>query len=289
MTNTKNRKFNKDKITQYIGKGIIYFILGFWAILTIYPFIWVVLNSFKPSSDIIRNSLSLPINNFTFTNYKNAYNSPYNIFRAYSNSLIVSISVVVVVLFIAGFASFAMARYNFKGKKIVFGTIIATMMFPIFSIIKPLQKMLFEMNLLDNRLGVILPQIAGNLGFAVVILTGFIQQLPKDIEESAFIDGANVFQIMFYLIFPMAKSAFATSAIFVFLWSYNDLFLQMNVIDDLNKMPIGALLLEISSVYGTDFGLMATAVTIIIVPVIIVYIFLQKHIIKGLTAGAIKG
>ena len=195
----------------------------------------------------------------------------------------------VVVLFVAGFASFAMARYNFKGKKIVFGTLIATMMFPIFSIIRPLQKMLFQMNLLDNRNGVILPQIAGNLGFAVVILTGFIQQLPKDIEESAFIDGANVFQIMFYLIFPMAKSAFATSAIFVFLWSYNDLFLQMNVIDDINKMPIGALLLEISSVYGTDFGLMATAVTIIIVPIIIVYIFLQKHIIKGLNAGAIKG
>jgi len=192
-------------------------------------------------------------------------------------------------LIVAGFGSFALARFNFKGKKIVYGFIIACMMFPIFSTMFPLNKMLVKMGLNNTKLGVILPQIAGNIGFAVVILTGFIQQLPIEVEESAYIDGATIWQRLLYLVFPMAKSAFATTAIFVFLWSYNDLFLQMIIIKDKSKYPIGALLREISSKYGTDFGLMASSVTLIVVPVIIVYILLQKHIIKGLTAGAVKG
>lgn len=274
---------------RYGKKTIIYIVLSLWSLLTLYPFVWVILNSFKPSNDIIRDSLSFPIKNFTFDNYIKAFNSDYNIFQSYFNSIFISTCVVIAVLIIAGFASFALARFNFKGKKIVYGFIIACMMFPIFSIIFPLHRILISLNLNGTRMGVILPQIAGNIGFAVIILTGFIQQLPIEVEESAYIDGANIFQILFLLVFPMAKSAFASTAIFVFLWSYNDLFLQMIVIQDRDKMPISALLKEISSKYGTDFGLMASSVTLIVVPVIIVYILLQKHIIKGLTSGAIKG
>ncbi|HHU29030.1 TPA: carbohydrate ABC transporter permease [bacterium] len=274
---------------RYGKKTIIYILLSIWATLTLYPFFWVIINSFKPSSDIIRDSLSIPITNFTFDNYIKAFTSDYNIFRSYMNSFIVSFSVVFAVLIIAGFASYALARYNFKGKKLVYAFIIACMMFPIFSVIYPLHQILINLKLNGSRLGVILPQIAGNVSFAVVILTGFIQQLPVEVEESAYIDGANIFQILFIVVFPMAKSAFASTAIFVFLWSYNDLFLQMVIIQDKDKMPICALLKEISSKYGTDFGLMASSVTLIIVPVIIVYILLQNHIIKGLTAGAIKG
>src|SRR5690554_2548142 len=273
---------------EYGRKTIIYIILTIWAFLTLYPLYWVIINSFKPSNEIILNSLRFPFASFTFDNYRKAFNSGFNIFKSYYNSLFISITVVVVVLIVAGFGSFALARFNFKGKKIVYGFIIACMMFPIFSTMFPLNKMLVKMGLNNTKLGVILPQIAGNIGFAVVILTGFIQQLPIEVEESAYIDGATIWQRLLYLVFPMAKSAFATTAIFVFLWSYNDLFLQMIIIKDKSKYPIGALLREISSKYGTDFGLMASSVTLIVVPVIIVYILLHKHIIKGLTAGALK-
>ncbi|VEU79829.1 carbohydrate ABC transporter permease [Haploplasma axanthum] len=268
---------------------ITYIVLSIWALITIYPFIWIVINSFKPSADILRNSFNLPFKNFTFSNYITAATGEYNIIRAYGNSLFISIIVVILVLLIAGLASFALARYNFKGKKIVYGFIIACMMFPIFSIIYPLHEILIKLGINGTRFGVVLPQVAGNVGFAVVILTGFMQQLPIEVEESAYIDGANVFQVLYHLVFPMAKPAFATTSIFVFLWSYNDLFLQMVVISDKDKMPISAILKEISSKYGTDFGLMAASVTLVIIPVLLVYILLQKHIIKGLTAGAIKG
>ncbi len=275
----------KNKISTIL----IYVVLSLWALSTIYPFVWVVVNAFKPSNAIISDAFSLPIDNFTFDNFRNAIYGEYNILRAYVNSLIISSSVVILVSLFAGLASFALARYDFRFKNMVYGLVIICMMFPIFSIIFPLYDLLIKFNLGGKHLGVILPQTAGNVGFAVIILTGFIKQLPLEVEESAYIDGANLPQVLIYLILPMAKSAFATTAIFVFLWSYNDLFLQMLVLKRKSVMPISAILREISSKYGTDFGLMAASVALISVPILIVYFILQKHIIKGLTAGAIKG
>ena len=269
---------------------IIYMILILWMMTTIFPFLWVLINSFKLKDVIIIDSFSLPIKTFTLDNYKEALFGKYEIYRAYLNSFIISFSVVFCVMIIAIFAAFAMSRYEFKGKKLIYAILIASMMFPIFSTIFPLFRMLVSFNLQGRHLGVILPQIAGNVAFATILLKGFIDSLPKEVEESAFMDGANIFQVIFKVVVPMSKSAIVSSSIFVFLWSYNDLFLQMIILTDKEKMPISALLLEISSKEGgTNYGLMVAAVALIAIPMLIVYFVLQKHIIKGLTAGAIKG
>lgn len=279
---------NRKKYITNIG---IYGFLTLWAITTIYPFVWIILNSFKQKDSILTNSFGLPNSTtFTLNNYKDALFGKYNLFQAYANSLIISLSVVAGVLLISVLASFVMARYEFRGKKIFYFLMVACMMFPIFSIIFPLLKFLTRMDLMNNYLGVILPQIAGNIAFTTILLTGFIKQLPLEIEESAYLEGANIFQVIFRLIIPMSKSSFATASIFVFLWSYNDLFLQMLVITDKKLMPISALLREISSKEGgTNQGLMVASVAIIAIPILVVYVILQKHIIKGLTAGAVKG
>lgn len=273
-----------------ISNTLIYTVLATWMFGTVYPFIWVLLNSFKDKNSIINNSFSIPITTFTLDNYREALFGRYELWRAYINSFIISGSVVIVVILLAVFTAFAMSRYQFKGKKIIFGLLIASMMFPIFSTIFPLFRMLVRLGIQGEFLGVILPQIAGNLAFATILLTGFINSLPKELEESAFIDGANIFQVIFKVIVPNAKSAISSAAIFVFLWSYNDLFLQMIILKDVDKMPISALLLEISSKEGgTNYGLMVAAVALIAIPILVLYLFLQKHIIKGLLAGAIKG
>lgn len=270
-------------------RTLIYIILTLWALGCIYPFVWILINSFKDKGDILTNSFSLPIKSFTLDNFKSAIFGRYNVLQAYLNSFIISFSVVVLVLIITTFSSYALARYNFKGKKFIYALVIACMMFPIFSTIFPLYKMLVNFKIHGTHLGVILPQVAGNIGFATILLTGFIQNIPKEVEESAYLDGANVFQIMRYITVPMSKSAYSSAAIFVFLWSYNDLFLQMLILTDKRKMPISALLREISSKEGgTNQGLMVAAVALIAIPIIIVYFFLQKNIIKGLTAGAVK-
>lgn len=189
----------------------------------------------------------------------------------------------------AAFLSFAMTRYEFKGKAAISTLLVASLMFPVFSTIIPVFRMIVSWNLLNTNVAVILPQIAGNLSFATLIMIGFMQGISIEMEEAAYMEGASVFQVFGKIIVPLCKPSLSTVAIFSFLWSYNDLFVQKIMIRDNTKFPISTLLEQISSKYGTDFGLMAASVTIIIIPVIIVYILLQKNIIKGLTAGAIKG
>lgn len=268
---------------------IIYIVLILWAITTVFPFIWVILNSFKESRDVINNSFSFPVNG-SLDNFRNAF-SKLDIMKSYMNSFIISGSVTIGAMILSSMMAFAMTRYRFKGKAIIDGLIVGSLMFPVFATIVPVMGMMTKLGFIGsgNLLAVILPQIAGNLSFATIVMMGFLRGLPLEMEEAAYMEGANVGQVFRRIIVPLAKPSLATVAIFCFLWSYNDLFTQMCLIRQRKNYPICALLKEISSMYGTDYGLMAASVTLIVVPVVIVYMFLQKNIIKGLTAGAVKG
>ncbi len=280
MVTKRNKKIKPSRV-------IIYTVLILWAITTIFPFVWVIINSFKPSSEVLTSSFSLP-KAFSGDNYITAF-SRLNVLNAYKNSLLISCSVTAGVMVLSALMSFGLTRYQFKGKKMIQSLIIASLMFPVFSTIIPVFRMIVSWGLLNKNIAVILPQIAGNLSFATVVVTGFMQNVPIEMEEAAYMEGANVFQVFGRIIVPLCKPSLSTVAIFSFLWSYNDLFVQNIMIRDNTKFPISTLLQQISSLYGTDFGLMAASVAIIIIPVVIVYIFLQKNIVKGLTAGAIKG
>jgi len=277
------------------SKIVTYVVLCLWALTTVYPCIWVILNSFRKKGLILSDSFSLPLGEaFTWDNYLTAMERS-DFGNAYLNSILISGSVTIFVVIFAGLAAYGMCRYRFKGRGLLYSMIMAGMMFPVFSTIIPVFRMQVMMGIAGtgNRwlslIAVILPQIAGNLCFAIIILMGFIQSVPIELEESAYLDGCNVFQIFFRIIVPAAKSSFATVSIFAFLWSYNDLFTQSFFLRYPQERAITGLLNEISSQAGVNYGLMAASVVIVVVPVLIVYVCLQKHIIKGLTAGAVKG
>lgn len=270
-----------------VWKIIIYVLLIAWAVTTIFPFLWVIINSFKPSAEVLASSFSLP-KIFTLDNYKNAF-SNLNVLQAYKTSILISGSVTIGVMLLSTMMAFAITRYRFKGKKFLNNLIIASLMFPVFSTIIPVFRMMVSWNLVNKEISVILPQIAGNLSFATIIMIGFLKEIPIELEEAAYMEGASVFNVFAKIILPLSRSSLSTVGIFSFLWSYNDLFVQMIMIRDRTKYPVCSLLQEISSKYGTDYGLMAASVAIIVVPVLLVYILLQKNIIKGLTAGAVKG
>ena len=283
----------KKKVSP--SKIVTYVILCLWAVTTIYPFIWVILNSFRQKGLILKDSFSIPFGEaFTLDNYITAFERS-DFANAYLNSFLISGTVTIVVIFLAGLAAYGLVRYRFKLRTLLYSLIMAGMMFPVFSTIIPVFRMEVMMGVAGtgNRwlslLAVILPQIAGNLCFAIIILMGFIQSVPIDLEESAYLDGCNVFQIFLHIIMPAAKSSFATVAIFTFLWSYNDLFTQSFFLRYPQERGITGLLNEISSQAGVNYGLMASAVVLVVIPVLVVYVCLQKHIIKGLTAGAVKG
>ena len=280
-----------------LSRLFTYLILTFWGITTVYPFLWVIINSFRVKGEIRSDSFSIPwpwTDSFTLDNYQTATERA-DFFKAYTNSLVISLAVTVVVVVLAGLAAYGLVRYNFRGKKIVYGLVIASMMFPVFSTIIPVFRMeaMWGIASTGDRwlsvLSVILPQIAGNLSFSIIVLMGFIRSIPVELEESAYLDGCGPVSIYFKIIMPVARPSFATVAIFSFLWSYNDLFTQMFFLRYPDERTITLLLNEISSQAGVNYGLMAASVVLVVVPVLVVYILLQKNIIKGLTVGAIKG
>lgn len=285
-----NRK-KKDSLQT----GLIYVILVIWALTTIYPILWVIMNSFKDKKHIMSDAFSLPLGElFTLGNYKDAFEKV-DILSAYRNSILISGSVAVLVILMAGMASFALVRYRFRLNKTLYSLVIAAMMFPVFSTIIPVFRMEYGWGLAGSGkvglslLSVILPQTAGNMAFAMVVLTGYMKGLPIELEEAAFMEGCNAYQIFYKVVMPLTKPSFATVGIFSFLWSYNDLFTQQFFLRNKEEWAITRLLLEISSKEGTNYGLMAAVVTLVVVPLLIVYVCLQKYIIKGMTAGAVKG
>lgn len=282
--------------TSPVSKGFIYAGLSLWALTTIYPFFWVLMSSFKTRRSIRNDIFALPnAETFTLQNYVTAFERV-NIGDAYITSLVISVTVTVVVILLAGMSAYAMARYTFKLRPVLHSLVIASMMFPVFATIIPVFRMMnswgiihFESNFY-SRLNVILPQIAGNLSFAVVVLMGFIRSsIPIDLEEAAYLEGYSVYRIFFKIVMPLARPSFATVGIFAFLWSYNDLFTQMFFLANKRTYSITRLLSEITSQAGNNNALLCAAIVLVVVPVLIVYIALQKNIIKGLTAGAVKG
>ncbi|MCR5704703.1 MAG: carbohydrate ABC transporter permease [Eubacterium sp.] len=284
----KTRKFKISNI-------FIYTILSVWALTTIFPLVWSIMNSFKDKKQIYRDSFSLPLGNlFSLKNYEMLFER-YDIARAYMHSIIISGTVTIAVILFAGMAAYIMSRYKFKGKGILEAVLYAGMMFPVFSTIVPNMSMLTEIGIAGqndtalNMLAVILLQIAGNMCFAIIVLTSYIRTLPIELEEAAYMEGCNIFQIYFKVIMPLSKPSFVTVGVFSFLWSYNDLFTQMFFLRTPDDYAITVLLNNIASKEGVNYGALFSSVTLIVIPVLVVYLLLQKYIIKGMTVGAVKG
>ncbi|MDR0269383.1 carbohydrate ABC transporter permease [Paenibacillus sp.] len=269
------------------GTAFMYFVLTAWSLTTIYPLFWIFNNSFKVSRDVMNKSFSLALNP-VLVNYTTAFDR-INIGRSYLNSIIMSGSTVILVLLFGGLAAYVLSRFNFRGKKIMYSILYATLLVPAFATVVPVYELLIKTKLVNTYLGLILPQTAGNLTFAILVIAGYMATIAKELEEAAFIDGCNRWQMFLKIFMPVSRPVFASVTIFVFLWSYNDLFSALIFVNKESVRPIVALLNEISSQYGTDFGLMATAVTLTVLPILLIYLFVNKFIEQGLTEGAVKG
>ncbi len=269
------------------GRVFVYILLSLWAISTIFPLVWVVLNSFKTSREIISETFKIPTNP-TLENYINAFQT-IDIGRSYMNSLVMSGSVVLLVLFFGGLAAFAMARMNFRLRGLLQTVLIMSLLIPAFATIVPVYRMMISLDLVNTYWGLIIPQTAGNLPFAILVISGYMATIPKEIEEAAVMDGCNRWKMFYRIFFPISLPSFATVGTFVFLWSYNDLFSSLVFVEHAHVRPIVVLLAQVSSQYGTDYGLMTAAITMVVIPVIVFYLLAQKTFEKGATAGSVKG
>lgn len=275
----------RDSILAFLK----YVVLIVWAMTTIMPLLWVLLNSFKGSDEILRSSFALP-GSLNFRNFLQVMTYPdVNMLRSFRNSIIISGSVVCLLILFAGFASFSLGRFDIKARRPILALLTGCLLVPSFATVIPnfvtLSKIPFVRG---GYLAAIIPQTAGNMCFSVILLTGFMRALPKELDEAAVMDGVSIPMIFFRIAMPLCQSMLATIACMVFIWSYNDLFTSLVYIADQRLKPICVILSMVSNMYGTDYGAMMAAIVITILPLFVLYIFSQEQVVSGLTAGAVK-
>ncbi len=240
------------------------------------------------TQETVFNDLSLFPANPHWENYFYAWTkADFSLY--FLNSLFYTITVVVGVILIASMAAYAFSRLEFKGKNFLFLLLISTMMIPIPGSFIALYVLLNKLHLVNTRLGYILPQINGGLALGIFLLKTFFDDLPKELEDSARIDGCGRFRVYWHIALPLARPAIAVLAIFNILAVWNEYLLAMLVLSDRKLMPLQRGLMVFQGAHITQYPLLMAGNVITVLPVLVVYLSLQKHIIKGITAGAVKG
>lgn len=269
------------------GTAIFWTVLALYGILTLYPFLWLLISAFKTNTDFYNRPFGLP-ESWQWDNFSRAWESS-RLGSAFGNSLIVTIGSLVLTLFVAALSSFILARFQFKGKGGVLAFFVVGMLIPIHSTLVPLFILMKQMSLLNTYWALVLPYTAFALPTAIFVLTAYLTSIPRELEEASFIDGTGLWGLFFRIMLPISLPALSTVTILSFLHAWNDFSFALVFI---NKTALKTLPLAIANFadgYQTDYGLTLAAMTLSVIPTIVLYLLFQEQMMKGMTAGAVKG
>ena len=255
------------------------------GIVTVYPFIWMLCSSFKQNKEIMALQQHLLPQEFTIDNYI-SMNSHFNFMRFFGNSLFITIVVTLLVVYTSTICGFVLSKYKFKGRNILFGFVLATMMIPWCVTIIPKYTMIQKFGWMDSYKALIIPAMFS--GFGIFMMKQHIETIPDEIIEAARMDGANEFYIFHRIIFPMAKNGISSIAIFQFLWTWEDYLWPYLVINTKEKQLLAVGLKMFNGQYSTDYGALFAATAISIIPVLLIYLFFQKQFIESVARMAPK-
>ena len=269
-----------------------YLILTIVVVIIFTPLVILVFGSLKTTGEMYSQPYAIP-NPPHWENLVGILSTP-TFWRMLLNSIILMLSTTSGVIIVCGLAAFVFARLEFRGKTLLFNFFTLGLMFPITVAILPVYFVLRQMDdlgikLIDSLLGVILVQIAFNISGNVLILRGFFTAIPAELQDAAYIDGCNNFDFFWRILLPLAKPALAAVAALTMIVSWNDLLTPLIVLnsDELWTLPLGTM--QFQGQYATDLALVSAFVALSAIPTIIFYLFAERQIISGLTAGAVKG
>jgi multiple sugar transport system permease protein len=286
----------KYRNNQKRKDGFISLFIGIFAFVWIFPILWTVFTSLRPYNDVISYGIFSWPRHINFNNYINAVKEMH-IGIYLTNSLIVTIPSVILTLFFGSLIAFVVTRYQYKFNLWLLLLFTAGNMLPIVLTYIPVFWMfLWVGDLLGNRnllynnyAGLILVHVGFQVGFATFVLSSYMKTIPKEISESATIDGANVFRHYFNVILPLLRPALAALSVLMSTWIYNEFFWALVLMSDDSKRPITSALRRLQGQYVTDFNLLAAGAIIAASPTVILFFVLRKQFIAGLTLGSTKG
>lgn len=256
------------------------------ALVYVFPLVWMVWSSFKSNSEIFTNPFSLPTS-IDFSEWARAWQVG-GIGRYALNSVIVTTASVTGILLTSSAAAFAFARFQFRGRNALLATLALGLFLPVQSYFIAQATMFRSMGISDTRWALIIPYIAMGIPLATYLLTVFLRALPAEVFEAARVDGASDLRMYSMIAMPLLRPGLATVAIFSTLNVWNEFLLALLYIQDNSLKTIPTGLLAFSSRYVTDYGLLFSALSIVTLPMIVIYIVFNRHITAGITAGSMK-
>lgn len=274
---------NKRNVVSYIGEALMLLLCAVFSI----PFYYLLVNTFKPAQAASQSPLSLPGKNFTWDLYREALNS-INFWSSLRNSLIITVVSVTIIILIGSMAAYAIVRRKNIVTKILFFYFLVGFMVPAQTTLIPLFNLMSFFHLQNSVIGMIVLYTSW-CNFALFMYQGFINNVPKDLEEAALIDGASVWKMYWRIAFPLLKPVTTTIIIFDVMWIWNDFMLPYLFISSSNNFTLIMEVYKGVGQFSNNWTVMLCTMVIVLIPIVVFYLLMQKHIIAGITSGAVKG
>lgn len=281
-----------DEEKKIQGKKNVALCVAAVAILCVilFPVFWIVVTSLKTEQEIFRVPPTILPEQLNLKSYAaQVENGDFNMFRSFGNSFLISLGAMVIAVLLAVPASYGIAKYRFKGRKAMLLGFLVTQMLPVAVLLTPMFILFKGMHVYNTAAAAIIADATIGIPFSILILKNYFASIPKELEEAAYIDGCNRFSAFVRVLIPIAKPGVMVCAIFSFLYAWGDLAYGMTFILDQQKRPITAGIFNFMGQYGTKWSYLTAFAVVTIIPVALIFIFMQKYIISGMTSGAVKG
>ena len=256
----------------------------------LFPLFWTLNTSLKTEQEIFQNPPTFYPHVLNTQSYAaQVETGDFNMFRSFANSFLISLSSMLIAVVLAVPASYAIAKYRFKGRKVMLLFFLVTQMLPVSVLLTPMFIMFKGMHVYNTWWSAILADTTIGIPFSILILKNYFASIPKELEEAAYIDGCTRFGAFMRILVPVAKPGIIVCAVFSFRYAWGDLASGMTFILDQQKRPITAGIFNFMGQYGTKWSYLSAFAIVTIIPVAVIFIFMQKYIIAGMTNGAVKG
>ena len=272
---------------QKAARVFSYLFMALCVLVALFPIVWVVLSSFKTNREILSNGLQLP-STFSFSGYKQALEMA-PILKFFVNSLIVSFASTALNVFILAMAGYGFAKKKFRFKNLIFGILSLSMVIPSTALMSPVYTVITKLHLYDTKMALILVYTALNMPISLMILRSAFAAIPTELEEAAYIDGAGFFRTFWQVMMPCAKGGLASAAVLAFLGSWNEFTFALLLTSSTSTRTLPLSLSYFTSQFSFNYTAMFAAITIAVLPSIIVFSIFQEQVCSSLTAGSVKG
>lgn len=279
--------YGREKAKSRVSWAIAYFFALLWFVITLMPFVFMVLNSFRKQFDMLTQGVFHLPDPWYFENYPRIIQNGF--FGYFMRSVTIVTLALILLLIISALASYPLARMRFKLRSFIYGGIVAMMSIPMHVTLIPIFKMTNWMGLYDNLYALLGPYVVFALPMSIYILTGFMMTIPKEVEEAAVIDGCNKYSIFLHIFVPLSKSGLSTLAIYNGVTMWNEFAFANTLLQSAAQKTLPLALGQFKGEHSLDMPIILSVLVLSVLPMIILFIVFQDKLVKGMMSGAVKG